>query len=170
MQRKRAESWQLEDGSVKDASFSEMQGAGFRAITGEKTGFAYTNELRPEAVLEAASTASSIAKVGQDRQIEVANKIHTASMYEGIDPISTMSEPDKVSMLNRLDRLARSIDNRVERVSMSLAAVTIVSMWLMRMGYGLGMRGHSCISKFRSLFPKASARRWGSAVVVDGVP
>lgn len=121
-QRKRAESWGLEDGKVKDSSFSVNQGVGIRAIQGEKTGFAFTNEISNRSLQQAADAAKSIARAGQARSVGLNRGNQVDPMYESIDPIISMGEQEKVALLNRLDRFARSLDNRVEQVVLNLSA------------------------------------------------
>ena len=121
-QRKRSEAWSLEDGKVKDSSFSVNQGVGIRAIQGEKTGFAFTNEISNRSLQQAADAAKSIARAGQSQSIGLSQENQVAQMYEPIDPIVSMDEQAKVALLNRLDRLARSLDNRVEQVILNLSA------------------------------------------------
>ena len=121
-QRKRAESWSLEDGRVKDSSFSVNQGVGIRAIQGEKTGFAYTNEITNRSLRQAVDAARSIARAGGDQKVAVPSRVQTDPKYGHEDPTKSMTEEDKVALLNRLDRLARSLDNRVEQVMINLSA------------------------------------------------
>ena len=105
-QRKRAESWSLEDGKVRDSSFSVNQGVGIRAIQGEKTGFAFTNEISSRSLQQAADAAKSIAKAGQAQTIGLGRGEKIGPVYQSIDPIVSLDEQEKVALLNRLDRLA----------------------------------------------------------------
>ena len=121
-QRKRSENWSLEDSRVKDSSFSVNQGVGIRAIQGEKTGFAFSNEISNRSLNQAVDAAKSIARGGQDQQIGLRSSQQVEPKYDPIDPIETLSEQEKIKLLSRLDRLARSLDNRVEQVVISLTA------------------------------------------------
>lgn len=121
-QRHRAEGWSLEDSKVKAGSFSNMQGIGVRAISGEKTGFAFADELSPKSLHKAAQAARSIARSGGDRSVNAFDSRSATSRYTSSDPVMSLSEDQKVELLNRMDRFARSIDNRVDQVQISVNA------------------------------------------------
>src|SRR5690348_13920142 len=78
-QYSRSESWSLEEGIVKSGSFSIDQGVGVRAVSGDKTAFAYSDDISPEALRQAAEATRSIAKAGGGKQ-----KIQAASVLKGI--------------------------------------------------------------------------------------
>jgi TldD protein len=121
-QASRLESWVLEDGIIKEGNFNIEQGVGVRAIAGEKTGFAYTDEIRLDTLLEAGRTARAIAAGGSDSMV----KIHAAPaghrLYQPINPLDSISDQAKIDLLHRLDAEARKQDPRVKRVIASLVA------------------------------------------------
>jgi TldD protein len=119
----RHEGWSLEDGIVKDASHSIEQGVGVRAVCGEKTGFAYSDEIVVPALMQAAQSAGAIARAGQHGALQawVARAGH--DLYSAADPIASLSDDDKVALLQRVDRATRALDPRVKQVIASLMAV-----------------------------------------------
>jgi TldD protein len=119
----REEHWGLEDGIVKSGSHSIESGVGVRALAGERTGFAYSDEIVPEALLEAARAARAIARIGSDGRTQAWKQVAPHRLYLPIDPIDSMSDTDKVALLERIDRETRRMDPRVEQVIAGLAAV-----------------------------------------------
>ncbi|HLA74889.1 MAG TPA: metalloprotease TldD [Gammaproteobacteria bacterium] len=119
-QTSRHESWLLEDGIVKEGSHNIEQGVGVRAISGEKTGFAYSDELALPALTEAAITARAIARSGRNQQLKTWTGTGGHSLYIPADPIDTLSETDKVSLLEAIDLEARRLDPRIKQVMVSL--------------------------------------------------
>lgn len=118
----RHESWALEEGCVKTATRSIEQGVGARAITGEKTGFAYSDDLMFPALMDAAGSARAIARAGSDAAAPVVwRRAVGRSLYGAIDPLMTLADADKVSLLERVERAARAADPRVQQVMVSLA-------------------------------------------------
>ena len=123
-QSSRHESWMLEDGIIKEGSFNIEQGAGVRAISGEKTGFAYSDELQFPALEQAAKAARTIARGGQQASIKIAAGLPVQRLlYPPIDPITSLPDEDKVALLQRVDAEARRLDPRVKEVIVSLVAV-----------------------------------------------
>ncbi len=122
-QSTRHESWSLEDGIVKEGSFNIEQGAGVRAISGEKTGFAYTDELNVKALLEATRSARAIARSGQQKDYKVIYPTQSGSLYNADDPLLSMTTENKIALLERIDRDTRSLDTRIEQVMISLSGV-----------------------------------------------
>jgi TldD protein len=122
-QLSREESWSLEDGIVKDGSHSIEQGVGVRAISGEKTGFAYTDEVLLPALVEASEAARAIARSGGRNAVKTWQRPPTHRLYLPIDPLEAVRDEDKVEWLMRIDRETRRIDPRVKQVMASLAAV-----------------------------------------------
>ncbi|MES9955742.1 MAG: metalloprotease TldD [Sedimenticola sp.] len=118
----RLESWVLEEGIIREGSYNIEQGVGVRAISGEKTGFAYSDEIELPALLEASRTARAIARSGQQGQIRITQQPTRQRLYEPISPLDTLSEEEKVSLLRRLDQEARGQDPRVQQVTASLVA------------------------------------------------
>ncbi|MEY4377242.1 MAG: hypothetical protein RJB26_1792 [Pseudomonadota bacterium] len=117
----RSESWSLEDGTVKEGAHSIEQGVGVRALTGEKTGFAYSDELSREALLEAARAARAIARQGGEGAPRQAFQAREGrQLYLADDPIASRSDPEKVAYLEHLDRYTRARDPRVRQVMASI--------------------------------------------------
>ena len=121
-QHSRREAWSLEQGQVKSGSYSTEQGVGVRAISGEKTGFAYSDEIVLPALTEAATAARSIAKTGGTTQAIAWRGESVPALYSAADPITAMSASDKIAILQRIDQTARQQDPRVKEVMASLVA------------------------------------------------
>ncbi|MBT4962814.1 MAG: metalloprotease TldD [Francisellaceae bacterium] len=120
----RSESWVLENRIIKDGSFSINKGVGIRAVHGEKTGFAYTDDVLTTSIIEAANAASAIAKQGGDHSVELNSKpsINSNQLYSTIDPITSCNENEKISLLKSIDEYIRAKDTRVQEVIASLGA------------------------------------------------
>jgi TldD protein len=124
-QTTRHEGWSLEEGIVKSGSFSIDQGVGVRAVAGEKTAFAYSDDLSEAALMDAARTVRSIAAAGQQRRVKVPGRTRTAAsrvLYAPTDPIGTLDSAGKVALLERIEKMARAKDPRVVQVMASVAA------------------------------------------------
>ena len=119
----RQESWTLEDGSVKHAGHGLSQGVGIRAISGEQTGFAYSDELMPPALLEAARAARAIARGGGGGALQTRHSSAPPTLYPALDPVDSLAAEAKVRLLEQLDAEARRIDPRVKEVVVSLSGV-----------------------------------------------
>src|SRR5882762_5297231 len=117
------ESWSLEDGMVKDGSASIEQGVGVRALAGEKTGFAYSDEIVLPALEEASRAARAIAVHGGERRVCPWRAQTGHRLYLSEDPAAALAIPDKIAWLERVDREARRIDPRVVHVTASVVAV-----------------------------------------------
>jgi TldD protein len=120
-QHARRESWTVEDGIVKDGAHSIEQGVGVRAISGEKTGFAYSDEINTEALLTASKSARAIAREGQAHAPGQLVRGGGRSLYSADDPIDAMDHETKVETLRRIDKLVRAADPRVKQVVVSLS-------------------------------------------------
>ncbi len=120
----RSEGWSLEEGIVKTGSFSIDQGVGVRAVSGEKTAFAYSDDISEASLLDAARTVRTISSAaGSGRTRVGARKIAGGrSLYQGLDPIATLDSAAKVQLLERAEKLARAKDPRVAQVMAGLAA------------------------------------------------
>lgn len=118
----RHESWTLEDGIIRDGSFSLDQGVGVRATSGEKTGFAYSDELVMPALERAASAARAIARQGQDRSVQAWSRRHVAPLYSADDPTTSIDDTQKTALLSEIDAATRGMDPRVTQVIVSLAS------------------------------------------------
>ena len=121
IQSTRGESFGLEDGIVKDGSFGVEAGIGVRALAGEKTGFAYSEDIRLDGLREAAKAAQSIAGAGAPRNLPSFRVGGYPSLYAAIDPISSLSDEEKVSLLQRVDQVARAQDPRVQEVNVRIS-------------------------------------------------
>jgi len=124
-QSTRHEGWSLEEGIVKGGSFSIDQGVGVRAVAGEKTAFAYSDDLCEAALLDAARTVRTIAAAGQNKRVKLARAPRIAAsraLYAPMDPIATLDSTQKVALLERVEKLARAKDPRIVQVMAGLAA------------------------------------------------
>ena len=122
-QRSWHESWVLEDGEVKEAGYNIDGGVGVRAMAGEKTGFAYSNQITADALAETGRTASGIVRSGAALSVAPRVISQASVRYDAIDPLSGLSAEDKVALLKEADRAARAADPSVSQVSASLSGV-----------------------------------------------
>jgi TldD protein len=118
----RQESWTLEDGIVREGSFSLDQGVGVRAVSGEKTGFAYSDELLLPALQNAAKAARAIARSGESKQVAAWQRGPEAPLYPAVDPTTTLSDEEKTALISRVEEATRALDPRVEQVIISMTA------------------------------------------------
>ena len=130
------ESWVLEDSIIKDGSYNIDQGVGVRAVSGEKTGFAYADQISLAALEQSAQAARTIVRDTGDGRVKTLGEVQHAALYTSIDPLQSMSREEKLDILRRVDKVARAADKRVQEVSASLSGV-----------YGAGQpvcRGGTC--------------------------
>jgi len=127
-QSTRYESWVLEDGIVKEGTHSIEQGAGVRAISGDKTGFAYSDEILMPALLDASQAARAIARQGSESKLQAWHHGAENTLYPALDPLDQMTADEKVVLLQQVDAEARRQDPRVKEVVVSLAGVHEVMM------------------------------------------
>ncbi len=120
-QYSRSEAWSLEEGIVKSGSFNIDEGVGVRAISGEKTAFAYSDDISRLALGDAASTVRAIAAAGQQRKIPAIKKRTGHELYVPRDPLSSLDATAKVKLLERLESYARAEDSRVTQVMAHIA-------------------------------------------------
>lgn len=122
-QYQRQEGWSLEDGLVKGGSFHIERGVGIRVISGEQTGFAYSDDISLAALLEAGRAARSIARSGQTGQVAIRPPQAASSplLYAPADPLGSLGEAEKIALLKHMDAVARAADPRVIQVFCSLA-------------------------------------------------
>ncbi len=127
-QSSRQESWVIEDGIVKDATFNSDRGVGVRVLSGEKTGFAYSDEIILPALQQAASAARSITQLDSDIRIQAWHKKSVAQqLYQPDDPLHSLSQTQKIALLQQLDQTVRAKDIRIKQVIASLSgSYTIV--------------------------------------------
>ena len=124
-QSTRHEGWSLEEGIVKSGSFSIDQGVGVRAVAGEKTAFAYSDDISEAALQDAARTVRTIAAAGQSKRVKLGVKSTVSPsrvLYAPTDPIGTLDSTQKVALLEKVERLARSKDPRIVQVMAGVAA------------------------------------------------
>jgi len=119
-QYSRSESWSLEEGIVKSGSFNIDQGVGVRAVSGEKTAFAYSDDISLNALIAAAEATRAIARAGQSAGVQVVKRGTGRDLYSRTDPLPSLKDQEKVALLERVERYARSLDNRVTQVMASL--------------------------------------------------
>ncbi len=120
----RHESWALEEGQVKSGSRNIEQGVGVRAVSGEKQGFAYSDEILLPALIDAAVAARAIARSGGDAAMPLTwTDRRTLALYDPLDPLASLPDADKVALLERVEAEARRQDPRVKQVMASLAGV-----------------------------------------------
>lgn len=116
------ETWSLEDGIVKDAGFSSERGVGVRAMSGEKTGLAYSDDILFTALESAADAARSIAHSGHAGQLKVPNPVNLAqTLYDPLDPLRSLTAEQKIQLLTDIDAYTRKLDPRVKEVFVSLS-------------------------------------------------
>ncbi|OEZ48347.1 metalloprotease TldD [Janthinobacterium sp. MP5059B] len=122
-QSTKSEGWSLEEGIVKTGSFSIDQGVGVRAVSGDKTAFAYSDDISERALLEAAAATRTIARAGSGK-IRIAGQMLAQggrSLYLPNDPLASLDATAKVQLLERVEKMARAKDPRVVQVMAGLA-------------------------------------------------
>ncbi|MFT5505034.1 MAG: TldD protein [Gammaproteobacteria bacterium] len=121
-QTSQQESWVMDDGIIREGSFNIEKGVGIRAMSGEKTGFSYCDDLQAPAITSAVRNASVIARSGQNREKSLMlNSQKFNALYRQDNPIDGHSAEQKVELLKKLDLYTRSLDDRIEQVIISLA-------------------------------------------------
>jgi TldD protein len=123
LQLTRYETWTVEDGIVKEGAYSIDQGIGVRAVSGERTGFAYSDQLDEAALTDAVVAARGIARAAGGSQRIAARATSHRALYPSGDPLHSMADADKVALLAELDRRVRAMDSRVAQVIGSLSGV-----------------------------------------------
>jgi TldD protein len=118
----RQENWALEDGIIREGGFSLDQGVGVRAVSGEKTGFAYSDELLLPALERAAQAARAIARQGETKRIPAWRRGDAAPLYPATDPTTSVSDGDKTALISRIDEATRALDSRVSQVMISMTS------------------------------------------------
>ncbi|UAX43094.1 metalloprotease TldD [Pasteurella canis] len=119
------ENWVLEDGIIKEGGFHIDRGVGVRAVSGEKTGFAYSDQINLASLQQCADAVKGIAQLKQGNIIvpSVFNPVKPILRYQAINPLESLSKEKKIELLHLVDRTARSEDSRVVQVSASLSSV-----------------------------------------------
>ncbi|MDQ3060978.1 MAG: metalloprotease TldD [Pseudomonadota bacterium] len=120
----RSEGWSLEEGIVKSGSFSIGQGVGVRAVSGEKTAFAYSDDISEASLLDAARTVRSISAASSAARVKTpARRVAPSrSLYRDLDPIATLDSTAKVKLLEKVEKLAKARDPRIVQVMAGLAS------------------------------------------------
>jgi len=118
----RQESWTLEDSIIREGSFSHDQGVGVRAVSGEKTGFAYSDELLLPALEHAAKAARAIVRQGDSKALPAWQRGNSEPLYPVSDPTMSISDKQKTALLTQLEEATRDLDKRVEQVIISMSS------------------------------------------------
>jgi TldD protein len=120
----RSEGWSLEEGIVKTGSFSIDQGVGVRAVSGEKTAFAYSDDISEASLLDAARTVRSISAASKAGRVKTPGRriASSRSLYQDLDPIATLDSTAKVKLLEKVEKLAKAKDPRIVQVMAGLAS------------------------------------------------
>lgn len=122
-QRSWHESWMLEDSIVKDGSYNIDQGVGVRAVSGEKTGFAYSDELSLLALQQSVTAARGIAAAGAQGKVKAWARTEANLLYPAMDPLQTLDKQQKIALLEQMDKFARSLDPAINQVMASISGV-----------------------------------------------
>lgn len=117
------ESWVLEDRIIKEGSYNIDQGVGVRAVSGEKTGFAYADQISRLALEQSAQAARTIARARGEGYVQTLCAVEHQRLYTSADPLQSMSREEKLDILRRVDNTARQADKRVQEVTASLSGV-----------------------------------------------
>ncbi len=117
------ESWVLEDGIVKEGSYNIERGVGVRAISGEKTGFAYSDDISPQALQQAADAAKGIADSGTGATVKAFTRQSPIKVYQSVEPLGSLTQEQKIELLHQVEAHARQVDSRVTQVIASLSGV-----------------------------------------------
>lgn len=118
----RQESWTLEDSIIREGSFSLDQGVGVRAVSGEKTGFAYSDELMLPALEHAAQAARAIARQGETKQVHAWQRGEVRPLYPAADPTTSIKDEQKTALIASIDTATRALDPRVKQVIVSMTS------------------------------------------------
>jgi TldD protein len=122
-QSTRAESWVMEGGIIKEGSHNIAQGAGVRAVSGDKTGFAYSDRIELPVLMEAANNVKAIVRQAQQASVGLSLPPSWPSYYAPIDPIRSLEDRQKIDLLRRVESETRKLDSRIEEVIVSLIGV-----------------------------------------------
>ncbi len=119
-QSSHSESWVMEGGIIKEGSHNIEQGAGVRAVSGEKTGFAYSDRIELPVLLEAANNVKAIVRQGQDARVGLVQSANTQQYYPFANPLKSLADQQKIDLLHKVDSETRKLDSRIEEVIVSL--------------------------------------------------
>jgi len=116
------EFWALEDGAVKNGSFSIDQGVGMRSIAGQKTAFTYSDEISMEALKDGVKIVKSINKDNESKSYPIGEKLIKHSLYQPLNPIESIESTKKIQLLERIEALSKKLNPSIIKVSASLAS------------------------------------------------
>jgi TldD protein len=119
-QSSHSESWVMEGGIIKEGSHNIEQGAGVRAVAGEKTGFAYSDRIELPVLLEAANNVKAIVRQGQNAQVELVKAANWPQYYPFANPLKALADQYKIDLLRNVENETRRLDSRIEEVIVSL--------------------------------------------------
>ena len=122
-QSSHSESWVMEGGIIKEGSHNIEQGAGVRAVSGEKTGFAYSDRIELPVLLEAANNVKAIVRQGQEAQVGLVKAANWPLYYPVANPLKSLADQDKIDLLRKVESETRKLDSRIEEVIVSLSGV-----------------------------------------------
>jgi len=122
-QASHSESWVMEGGIIKEGSHNIEQGAGVRAVSGEKTGFAYSDRIELPVLLEAANNVKAILRQGQEARVNLTPVRNQACYYPIANPLKSLDDQQKIDLLHSVENNTRKLDSRIEEVIVSLVAV-----------------------------------------------
>lgn len=117
------ETWVLEDGIIKEGSYNIERGVGVRAVSGEKTGFAYSDEISAETLMQAATAARTISQQGGKHKVQSLKATTSQARYDDLNPIQSYQEQEKIALLRAVDAYVRSQEPNVSQVVVSLSGV-----------------------------------------------
>ncbi|MEZ8967097.1 metalloprotease TldD [Vibrio breoganii] len=113
----------LEDSIIKDGSFNIDRGVGVRAVSGEKTGFAYSDQIQADSLKQSAIAARGIAKQGQTAKVQAFSRHHSNQHYSGVNPLQSLEKQQKIDLLKELDIYIRTKEPLVSEVNISISGV-----------------------------------------------
>jgi TldD protein len=122
-QTSHSESWVMEGGIIKEGSHNIEQGAGVRAVAGEKTGFAYSDRIELPVLLEAAHNVKAIVRQGQEAQVGLPKTTNWPRYYAMANPLKSLGDQEKIDLLRKVDSETRKLDSRIEEVIVSMVGV-----------------------------------------------
>ena len=119
------ESWVLEDSIIKEGGFHIDRGVGVRAVSGDKTGFAYSDQINLASLQQCTEAVKGIAQIKEGNLIspQAFNAVNAVQRYAAINPLESLSKEKKIELLHLVDRTARSEDPRVTHVSAALSSI-----------------------------------------------
>lgn len=117
------ESLVLEDSIIKDGSFNIDRGVGVRAVAGEKTGFAYSDQINQLALTQSAKAARGIVRGGGNGKVQAFSPVTASGVYAPIDPLGSFDKHQKIALLEEIDRYIRTKEPLAKEVSVSINGV-----------------------------------------------